>query len=109
MNGRQTACKAELSDCATNGPCSGGANGNAVGNDGNHTYGSESDNKMEPIAVIGLALKFPQDATSPESFWQMLLEGRSSMTDIPKNRFNIDAYYHSDPKHVGTVLLFFSS
>lgn len=53
------------------------------------------EDKMEPIAVIGLALRFPQDATSPEAFWQMLMQGRSAMTDVPKERFNIDAFHCS--------------
>lgn len=26
----------------------------------------------QSIAVIGMALRFPQDATSPEKFWEML-------------------------------------
>lgn len=55
----------------------------------------ESD-KLEPIAVTGFSLKFPQDATSPEGFWQMMLHGRSAMTDVPKDRWNVDAFYHPD-------------
>lgn len=58
---------------------------------------------LEPIAVIGMAVKFPQDASSVEGFWQMLLDGRSSLTEIPKDRMNIDAYYHPDKDHFGTV------
>jgi hypothetical protein len=63
-----------------------------------HSIGSSSesttleDDGLEPIAIVGLALKFPQDATSPEAFWQMLVEGRSAMTDVPKERFNVDAF-----------------
>ena len=59
--------------------------------------------KLEPIAVIGLSLKFPQDAKSPESFWQMLVEGRSARTDVPANRFNVDAFYRPGPNRVGMV------
>jgi Beta-ketoacyl synthase, N-terminal domain len=61
------------------------------------------DDKLEAIAVIGLALRFPQDATSAESFWQMLVEGRSAMTEVPKERFNIDAFHHSGPKKANVV------
>ncbi|KAL9131150.1 MAG: hypothetical protein Q9217_000851 [Psora testacea] len=31
---------------------------------------------LEPIAAIGFSLKFPQDAVSPDAFWQMLKERR---------------------------------
>lgn len=49
--------------------------------------------RIEPIAVIGFSLKFPQDATSAEKFWKMLIEGRSAMTKVPENRFNVDSFY----------------
>lgn len=66
------------------------------------TYGAEND-FGDDIAVIGLDLKFPGDATSPESFFEMLLEGRSALSDIPKERYNIDAFYHPDPERAGAV------
>jgi len=58
---------------------------------------------LEPVAVIGMALKFPLDATSPATFWEMLMDGRSAMTDVPKERFNIDAFYHSKTNKTGVV------
>ncbi|KAJ0413227.1 hypothetical protein BJY00DRAFT_319996 [Aspergillus carlsbadensis] len=58
---------------------------------------------LEPIAVIGMALKFPQDATCTEGLWQMLIEGKSTVTEIPMNRMNIDAYFSPDPGHKGTM------
>ncbi|KAL9121039.1 MAG: hypothetical protein Q9187_002405 [Circinaria calcarea] len=59
--------------------------------------------KQEAVAVVGFSIRFPQDATSPEAFWQMLCEGRSAMTEIPKDRFNLDAFYHSDPSRVSSI------
>lgn len=53
-------------------------------------------NQIEPIAVIGLSLEFPQEATSTEAFWQMLIEARSGRTGIPKDRFNLEAFHHPD-------------
>ena len=50
---------------------------------------------VEPIAIVGLSIKFPDDATSLESFWKMLIEGRSAMTDYPASRFNIHAFYEA--------------
>ena len=49
-----------------------------------------------PIAIIGYSLRFPQEATSSEAFWRMLVEGRSARTQIPGDRFNADAFYHPD-------------
>ena len=53
---------------------------------------AKMEDKLEPIAVVGIAMKFPQDAVSCESFWQMLVEGRSTASDVPPSRFNADAF-----------------
>lgn len=58
---------------------------------------------MEDIAIVGFSLRFPQDAVSPESFWNMLVEGRSAATEVPESRFNINAFYHPDPDRLGSV------
>lgn len=44
----------------------------------------------EALAIIGLSVKFPQDATTPEAFWEMLREGRSAASRVPADRFNVD-------------------
>lgn len=57
---------------------------------------------LEPIAVVGLATRFPQ-AASTETLWELLLQARSTWSSIPKERFNAAAFYHPDPEHGGTV------
>lgn len=51
---------------------------------------------LEPIAIVGLSLKFPQNASNPEAFWKMMEEKRCAMTEWPIDRLNIDAFY--DPE-----------
>ena len=51
---------------------------------------------LEPIAVVGFSVKYPQDADSPASFWSMLVEKRCAMKEWPKDRINLDAFYHRD-------------
>ena len=58
---------------------------------------------MEPLAIVGLSLKFPQDASSPEAFWEMLMRKKSAMTVIPDDRFNVDAHYHPDKNRTSMV------
>ncbi|KAL9595035.1 MAG: hypothetical protein Q9219_006685 [cf. Caloplaca sp. 3 TL-2023] len=65
-----------------------------------HSGGGDLEDRMEPVAIIGFSARMPQDAETPESFWRMLCEGRSTRTPIPKDRFNVDAFYHSDPERV---------
>lgn len=57
----------------------------------------------EAIAVVGLDLKFPGDASTPESFYEMLQSGRSALSDVPSDRYNLDAFYHPDQERAGTV------
>lgn len=57
---------------------------------------------LEPIAIVGLATRFPQ-AASTESLWEILLQARSTWSSIPRERFNAGAFYHPDPEHGGTV------
>lgn len=67
---------------------------------------SESDHEiLEPIAVIGLSFRFPQDATSSAEFWKMLEERRCTMSEWPSNRLNIDAFYHPDKNKRSIVCL----
>jgi acyl transferase domain-containing protein len=59
---------------------------------------------LEPIAIIGLSLRFPQDATSPAAFWNMLVEKRCAMQQVPVDRYNIDAFHGSDTSRTNQVL-----
>ncbi|KAI0181683.1 putative polyketide synthase [Hypoxylon sp. FL1284] len=57
---------------------------------------SEVDgNETDPIVICGLSIKFPQDAVSPEAFWKMMVEKRSSTTDFPSDRISTDGFYKS--------------
>ncbi|KAL8803996.1 MAG: hypothetical protein Q9200_006002 [Gallowayella weberi] len=57
---------------------------------------------QDDIAVIGIAIKFPGDATSTESFWKMLIDRRSALSDVPEDRYNIDAFWSPDALEPGT-------
>ncbi|KAF2036035.1 polyketide synthase [Setomelanomma holmii] len=57
----------------------------------------------EPIAIVGFALKFPQDVTSEENLWKLLMERRSTRTEVPSNRWNLDGFYKPHGNWPGTV------
>jgi acyl transferase domain-containing protein len=48
---------------------------------------------MEPIAVIGLALRFSGDAVTEKDFWKVMMEKRCTMTEWPESRINIDSFH----------------
>ncbi|KAJ5715842.1 uncharacterized protein N7483_013023 [Penicillium malachiteum] len=62
----------------------------------------ESDSSM-PIAIVGIGGRFPGEATNPSRLWDMVSNGRSALTEVPKDRFNIDAFYHPHAERQGTM------
>lgn len=57
--------------------------------------------RNEPIALIGSGCRFPGGANSPSRLWELLKSPRDLVKKIPKERFNIDGYYHPDGTHHG--------
>ena len=57
----------------------------------------------DPIAVVGMACRFPGGANSPEEFWQLLKEGRDTVTEVPADRWSIDDYFDADPATPGKM------
>ena len=58
---------------------------------------------VEPIAVVGLSLKFPAEATSAESFWELLMQKRCVSTTFAEDRISLEGVYHSDATRRDTV------
>lgn len=57
----------------------------------------------DDIAVVGIGLRFPGDASSPEELWKVLERGESQWSEFPKDRLNIDGYYHPGGDRQGSV------
>ncbi len=57
----------------------------------------------EPIAVIGMGCHFPGEANDPESFWQLMHDGVDAITEVPADRWDINAYYDPDPEAPGKM------
>jgi amino acid adenylation domain-containing protein len=49
------------------------------------------------IAIIGLAGRYP-GANTLDQFWRNLTEGKDSITEIPKERWNNDLYFQANTK-----------
>ncbi|MCP5108370.1 MAG: aminotransferase class III-fold pyridoxal phosphate-dependent enzyme, partial [bacterium] len=50
----------------------------------------------EPIAVIGMACRFPGGANDLESFWDLLEKGKDTVGEIPKERWDGEAFYSEE-------------
>jgi len=57
----------------------------------------------EPIAIIGMACRFPGGANNPEQFWQLLQGGIDAVTEVPSNRWTAEDYYAADLQAPGKM------
>ncbi len=59
--------------------------------------------ETDQIAIIGLSCRFPGGANQPQAFWELLKQGHDSITEIPPERWDIDAFYDPDPEAPGKM------
>ncbi|SJM96117.1 type I polyketide synthase [Crenothrix polyspora] len=61
----------------------------------------QATDEREAIAIIGMGCRFPGGVTTPEQFWQFLQDGGNGVTEIPKDRWDVEQYYDANPDTPG--------
>jgi polyketide synthase 12/polyene macrolide polyketide synthase/epothilone polyketide synthase D len=64
---------------------------------------ARSETGREPIAIVGMGCRFPGGVDSPEAFWQLLRNGVDAITEVPPDRWNVDAFYDADAAAPGKM------
>lgn len=59
--------------------------------------------RHEPIAVIGMACRFPGGADSPEAYWNLLKNRIDGIIPIPADRWDSETLFDADPDVPGKV------
>jgi acyl transferase domain-containing protein/SAM-dependent methyltransferase len=59
--------------------------------------------QKEPVAVVGIGLRLPGGARDETSLWQVLAGAVDTISEVPSDRWDIEAYYDPDPDKPGKM------
>jgi hypothetical protein len=57
----------------------------------------------EPLAIMGMACRFPAGASNPEMYWDILLAKTNAMGEIPFSRWDVNEYFSEEFGAVGKM------
>ena len=59
--------------------------------------------QREPIAIVGMACRFPGGSDDPEAFWRFLRSDVDAIRETPPDRWRLEEWYDPDPDAPGKL------
>jgi acyl transferase domain-containing protein len=66
-------------------------------------YREKEYRQREPLAIVGMAGRFPGNGKNLNAFWKMLLNGEDAVTEVPPERWDVDEFYDPNPEAIGKI------
>ncbi len=64
---------------------------------------ASKETENDPIAIVGMGCKFPGGVNTPEDYWKLLCGAKDAIVDIPKDRWDVNEFYHEDTELPGKM------
>jgi phthiocerol/phenolphthiocerol synthesis type-I polyketide synthase B len=58
----------------------------------------------DAVAIVGIGCRFPGGASDAESFWSLLSAGKDTITEIPRDRIDLNHYFDPAPATPGRMM-----